>query len=94
MWEDEPNLYIVMFSNRSLPFVVSGMHWARLSEMEALYRIKTTTLRHQCLPLLAARIPLTWGAPNKSLTPFSSSMKMISWNCQGIENEMFRALYL
>ena len=26
MREDEPNLYIVMFSNRSLPFVVSGMH--------------------------------------------------------------------
>ena len=24
MWEDEPNLYIVMFSNRSLPFVVSS----------------------------------------------------------------------
>ena len=26
MREDEPNLYIIMFSNRSLPFVVSGMH--------------------------------------------------------------------
>ena len=46
MREDEPNLYIVMFSNHSLPFVVSGMHWARLGEVEALYRIKTTTMRH------------------------------------------------
>ena len=46
MWEDEPNLYIVMFSNCSLPFVVSGTHWARLSDVEALYRIMTTTVRH------------------------------------------------
>ena len=59
--EDEPNLYIIMFSNRSLPFVVSGMHWARLGKMEAMYRIKTTTMRHQCLPLPTARIPSTWG---------------------------------
>ena len=59
--EDEPNLYIVMFSNRSLPFVVSGVHWARLGKMEAMYRIKTTTIRHQCLPLPTARIPSTWG---------------------------------
>ena len=91
MREDEPNLYIVMFSNRSLPFVVSGTHWARLSEMEALYRIKTTTARHQCLPPSTVRIPSTWGVPNESLTPFSSSMKMITWNCQGARNEMFRA---
>ena len=26
MQEDEPNLYIVIFSNRSLPFVMSGTH--------------------------------------------------------------------
>ena len=91
MREDEPNLYIVMFSNRSLPFVVSDTHWARLSEMEALYRIKTTTARHQCLPPSTVRIPSTWGVPNESLTPFSSSMKMITWNCQGARNEMFRA---
>ena len=52
MREDEPNLYIVMFLNRNLPFVVSGMHWARLGDVEALYRIKTTTTRHQCFPHL------------------------------------------
>ena len=46
MREDKPNLYIVMFSNRSVPFVVSKMHWARLGEVEALYRIKTTIARH------------------------------------------------
>ena len=46
MREDEPNLYIIMFSNRSLPFVVSGTHWARLGNIEALYRLKTTTARH------------------------------------------------
>ena len=91
MREDEPNLYIVMFSNRSLPFVVSGTHWARLGDVEALYRIMTTTVRHQCLPLPTAGNPSTWEAPNESLSPFSTSMKMIAWNCQGAGNEMFRA---
>ena len=91
MREDEPNLYIVMFSNCSLPFIVSGTHWARLGDVEALYRIMTTTARYQCLPLPTARIPLTWEIPNESLTPFSTSMKMIAWNCQGAGNEMFRA---
>ena len=46
MQEDELNLYIVMFSSHSLPFVVSSTHWARLGDVEALYRIKTTTARH------------------------------------------------
>ena len=91
MREDEPNLYIVMFSNRSLPFVVSGTHWARIGDVEALYRIMTTTARHQCLPLPTAGNPSTWEAPNESLSPFSTSMKMIAWNCQGTGNEMFRA---
>ena len=91
MREDEPNLYIVMFSNRSLPFVVSGMHWARLGDVEVLYRIMTTTARHQGLSLPTARTPLTWEVPNESLTPFATSMKMIAWNCQGAGNEMFRA---
>ena len=90
MREDEPNLYIVMFSNRNLPFVVSGTHWARLGDVEALYRIKITTAWHQCLPLTTARTSPTWGVPNDSLTPYSSFMKMISWNCQGAGNEMFR----
>ena len=30
MREDEPYLYIIMFSNHSLPFVMSATHWARL----------------------------------------------------------------
>ena len=47
MREDKPNLYIVVFSSHSLPFVVSGTHWAWLGNVEALYRIKTTTARHQ-----------------------------------------------
>ena len=55
MREDEPYLYIIMFSNHNLPFVVSATHWARLGEIEALYRIKTTTARHQCHPPSAAR---------------------------------------
>ena len=91
MQEDEPNLYIVMFSNRSLPFVVSGTHWARLGDVEALYRIMTTTARHQGFSLPTARTPSTWEVSNESLTPFATSMKMIAWNCQGIGNEMFRA---
>ena len=44
--EEEPNLYIIMFSNLSLPFVVSVTHWERLGELEPMYRIKTTTTRH------------------------------------------------
>ena len=91
MREDESNLYIVMFSNRSLPFVLSGTHWAKLGDVEALYRIMTTTARHQCFPLPTTRIPSTWEVPNESLTPFSTSIKMIAWNYQGAENEMFRA---
>ena len=55
MREDEPYLYIFMFSNCSLPFVVSDTHWTRLGNVEALYRIKTTTARHQCLPPNALR---------------------------------------
>ena len=90
MREDEPNLYIVMFSSRSLPFVVSCTLQARLGNMEALYRIKTTTARHQCPPSTTARTPPTWEVPNDSLTPYFSSMKMIAWNCQGAGNEMFR----
>ena len=78
LWEDEPNLYIIMFFNQSLPFVVFGMHWARLSNVEALYCIKTTTTRHQCLPQPAVRTPLTWGVPNEYLNPYCSSMKMIA----------------
>ena len=81
MREDKPNLYIVMFTNRSLPFVVSGTHWARLGDVEALYHIKTTAAWHQWLPLTTARTPPTWGVPNDSLTPYSSFMKMIAWNC-------------
>nr|POE83261.1 hypothetical protein CFP56_65939 [Quercus suber] len=45
--EDEPNLYIILFSNQNLPFVVFGKHWARLGEVAPMYRIKTTTAKHQ-----------------------------------------------
>ena len=90
MQEDEPNLYIVMFSSCNLPFVVSDTHWARLGDMEALYRIKTTTARHQCPTSTAARTPPIWGVPNDSLNPYSTSMKMIAWNYQGAGKEMFR----
>ena len=92
MWEDKPNLYIIMFSNRSLPFVVFGTHWARLGDIKALYRINTTTARHQCLPPPTARTSPSWGVQNDSHTPYSSSMKMIAWNCQGVGNEMFSNL--
>ena len=60
MQVDEPYLYIIMFSNCSLPFMVSATHWTRLGELEALYRIKTTTTRHQCQPPPAARTPPSW----------------------------------
>ena len=89
--EDEPNLYIVMFTSRSLPFVVSAMHWARLGDVEALYRIMTTTARHQGLSLTTVRTPLTWEVPNEPPIRSASAMKMIAWNCQGAGNEMFRA---
>ena len=78
MREDEPNLYIIMYSNRSLPFVMSSTHWAKFREVEALYHLKTTSVRHQCLLSPTPRIPASWGVLNESLTPFSSSMKMIS----------------
>nr|POF08056.1 hypothetical protein CFP56_17780 [Quercus suber] len=77
-----------IWNNLSLEHTHNEM--ARLGDVEALYRIKTTTRRHQCVPLPTARIPSTWGVPNESLTPFSSSMKMIAWNCQGAGNKMFR----
>ena len=90
MREDKPNLYIVMFSSHSLPFVVSGTYWARLGDVEALYRIKTTTARHQWPTPTITRTPPMGRAPDDSLYPFSTTMKMIAWNCQGAGNEMFR----
>ena len=57
--EDEPNLYIIMFSSQSLPFVVSISHWARLGEIDPLYRLKTNTARHQCLNRSVTRNPRT-----------------------------------
>ena len=44
--ENEVGLYIIMCSRRSLPFVVSATYWARLGELEPLYRLKTTTAQH------------------------------------------------
>ena len=57
--------------------------------MEALYCIKTTTARHQCPTSTTARTPPTWGVPNDSLNPYSTTMKMIAWNCQGVGDEIF-----
>ena len=69
---------------------MSGTHWARLGDVEALYRIMTTTARHQGLSLPTARTHSTWEVSNESLTPFATSMKMIAWNCQGAGNVDFR----
>ena len=88
--EDEPNLYIIMFSNQSLPFVVSSTHWARLGEVALMYRIKTTTVRHQCLPPSATRTPVIGRVPNDYLNHNTSLMKMIAWNCQGAGSMTFR----
>ena len=46
--EDMPSLYIIMFSNPSMPFVVSITHWARLGKINPVYHLKTTIARHQC----------------------------------------------
>ena len=77
--EDKPNLYIIMFSNQSLPFVVSGTHRVKLDEVAPMYRIKTTT----------TKTPMIGGVPNDYLNPNTSSMKMIAWNCQGASSVTF-----
>ena len=77
----ELKLYIIMFSNTSLPYIMSVKHWARLGELEPMYRIKTTTARHQCSIWSTVRTLRTLGIPNDYLNPNSSSMKMIVWNC-------------
>ena len=88
--DDEPNLYIIMLFGQSLPFVVSVTHCVRLSEIDPLYRLKTTSARHQCLNHLVTRNSRTWGVPDDYLNPNSSSMKMIAWNCQGTSSVAFR----
>ena len=88
--EEQSNLYIIMFLNQNLPFVESSTHWARLEEVAPMYRIKTTTARHRCLPPSAARAPMTGGTPNDYLNPYTSSMKMIAWNFQGVGSVTFR----
>ena len=90
MQEDEPNLYIIMFLSPSLPFVVSVTQWARLGEIDPLYRLKMTKTRHQCLTRSVARISRTWGVRNDYLNPNTSSMKMITWTCQGAGSVAFR----
>ena len=81
--EEEPKLYIIMFSNPSLPFIMSVTYWARLGELEPMYRIKTTTARHQCITRSTMRTSRTMGVPNDYLNPNSSSMKLVVWNYQG-----------
>ena len=76
--EEEPKLNIIMFSNPSLPFVMSVMHWERLGELDPMYCIKTTTARHQCLTRSTTRLPRTWGVPNDYLNPNTSLKKMIA----------------
>ena len=44
--ENEVGLYIIMCSRQSLLFVMSATYWARLGEIEPLYRLKTTTAQH------------------------------------------------
>lgn len=78
LWEEEPKLYIIMYSSPSLPFVMSATHWAQLGELEPIYKIRTTTASHQCVTWPAVRLSRTWGVPNDYLNPNTSSMKMIS----------------
>nr|POE99947.1 hypothetical protein CFP56_68856 [Quercus suber] len=87
--DDESNLYVIMFSNPSLPFVVSVTHWARLGESDPIYHLKTTTARHQCLSHSVTRNPRTRGVSNDYLNPNTSSMKMIAWKCQGAGSVAF-----
>ena len=47
--EEEAKLYITMFSNQSLPFIMSITYWPRLGELEPMYRIKMMTTTHQCI---------------------------------------------
>nr|POE46374.1 hypothetical protein CFP56_55233 [Quercus suber] len=87
--EEEPKLYIIMFSNPSLPLIMSAMYWARLGELEPMYRIKTMTTRHQCITRSTVRTSRTLGVPNDYLNPNSSSMKLVAWNYQGTGNVAF-----
>nr|POE96089.1 hypothetical protein CFP56_23461 [Quercus suber] len=89
--EEEAKLYITMFSNQSLPFIVSAMYWPRLSELEPLYRIKTMIATHPCITQSTARTPRTFRrVPNDYLNPNTTSMKLAAWNCQGARNEAFQ----
>ena len=88
--ENEVGLYIIMCSRQSLPFVVSAIYWARLGEIEPLYRLKTTTAQHQCPTRPVARTLRTSVVPYDSLYPHSPSMKMIAWNRQGAGSVTFR----
>ena len=86
--EEEPKLYIIMFSNPSLPYIVSVMHWARLGELELMYWIKTAIARYQCNIRSTVRTPWTLGSPVITFNPNSSFMK-IAWNCQGAGSVVF-----
>ena len=64
-------------------------YWARLGEIEPLYRLKTTTAQHQCPTRPVARTLRTSAVLYDSLYPHSPSMKMIAWNCQGAGSVTF-----
>ena len=88
--KEETKLYITMFSNQSLPFIVSAMYWPWLGKLEPLYRIKMMIATHQCISRSTARTPRTSGrVPNDYLNPNTTSMKLVAWNCQGVRNEAF-----
>ena len=90
LWKEEAKFYITMFSNQSLPFIVSITYWLRLGELEPMYRIKTMIATHQCITWTTVRTPRTFErVPNDYLNPNTSSMKMVAWNCQGVGNEAF-----
>ena len=76
--EEVPKLHIIMYSNPSLPYIVSVMHWARLRELEPMYKIKKMSARHQYT--IVVRIPRNKGFLNDYLNPNTSSMKVIVVN--------------
>ena len=41
--EEEAKIYITMFSNQSLPLIMSILYWPRLAKLKPMYWIKTMT---------------------------------------------------
>ena len=88
--EEEAKIYITMFSNQSLPLIMSILYWPRLAKLKPMYWIKTMTSTYQCITRSTSRTLKTSGwVPNDYLNPNISSMKMVSWNCRGAGNKAF-----